>query len=1215
MALSATFTADFKSFTDACAKAQVSLKGIETGAGNVEGKLDRMANSLTGTKVIQQASLIAEAIERVGGVSTLTEKELAKIGPTATEAAAKLVALGEKVPPGIQKIADAAKAAAEKTSTLAASAEKNSGLWAQLKENFSGLGGEIQRTAIGMATGLITVDALKSGFEHLGEFVKSSVEAYLDAERVQRQLTAALQAQGTAIPSVIGLYDDLANEFSQTTVNSSGAVKGIEQLLVTVGNVMPSEMHKAIQAAADLSSGLGIDLKTAALTVAKASEENTSALRKAGVQLDDTRVKGEGLEYVLGQVEKRFGGQAQAEIESYGGQIKRLGNQWDDFKEHLGGVVVKTGALQVALALASAEILKTQAILAKLGLGDKPVVKTAADIARDKQATADAEAAARKQAEADKAATEAAKVHAEALKKLQEAQRQYNEEVQKGVAKYSGAKEAADVKFLADVIKRLGDVSLLSAIGQRQLAKDLYDLQQRGGQLQVEMLDVVATYLRFADGGVKVEAGIQNLTKSLPNLLVQWQAQEKAAADAEAAYDKLLASRTFVTAGQIRNLPQITLKKEDVDNRGIESALKGSLGKAAEEFPKMLANAIIHGQSIVQAFQAIFIQIAGDFGELFGKSLAKEGSKLSKFFGDLFGPLASIGADLLEKVFGKVLKTEGKQVNDLRDKWMDAAGGLATIQKQIADSGNDPRLVAAFEKLYHTGKIKDFQQAQEDFKKAFDAVMADFRSQTDQSGVLWSERTKQMIKDADAFGLSVKDVQDILGRQQDKLVSGANGLTTALGAQADKYKDVRQAVDDAAKARLDALKSGAADDTDAGTAAQRSRFAELDKALTDANAKMRDLTKSSSLAMYADLKKAAEDAARERLDALKSGLADDTDAGTAAQRALFQQLDQALTNANAKFAKVEQSARVEFDRLTRIELGAFNTLVSSGVDAVTAMDDVGAGIDNLIKAADTFGLSGNAAFDELKRWRDLTTENAPLLEQVGALNDLLVASANLGGLTADSFADLEAQGVSAYEQLTAAGLTQQEAETAMKPLLESIIKLHEERGLAIDAETQKLIDQAQKDGVLKGEQISTNDILMQGLGKVIELLGGKLPDAWVKFANAGKKAADDINNTFENFDIHIPVKYDFADLPSIPGQDTSGVPALARGGIVRKPTVALVGESGPEAIIPLSRMAPTSITVNVDATNAVLPDRQSLSIFADRLVPHLTGAILRQVNR
>lgn len=49
-----------------------------------------------------------------------------------------------------------------------------------------------------------------------------------------------------------------------------------------------------------------------------------------------------------------------------------------------------------------------------------------------------------------------------------------------------------------------------------------------------------------------------------------------------------------------------------------------------------------------------------------------------------------------------------------------------------------------------------------------------------------------------------------------------------------------------------------------------------------------------------------------------------------------------------------------------------------------------------------------------------------------------------------------------------------------------------------------------------------------------------------------------------------------------------GVPAMAEGGIVTKPTLALIGEAGPEAVVPLSRgrgrgSVQVTVTVNVDA--------------------------------
>src|SRR4051812_48586747 len=112
MALSASFRADFTSFVEQCQKAEVELRSFETGAGKVEKALNRMTDGFSGRKLIQEATLMATAIEKAGGVSTLTANELQSVGARANEAAAKMKALGLDVPQGIQKIADASKNAA-----------------------------------------------------------------------------------------------------------------------------------------------------------------------------------------------------------------------------------------------------------------------------------------------------------------------------------------------------------------------------------------------------------------------------------------------------------------------------------------------------------------------------------------------------------------------------------------------------------------------------------------------------------------------------------------------------------------------------------------------------------------------------------------------------------------------------------------------------------------------------------------------------------------------------------------------------------------------------------------------------------------------------------------------------------------------------------------------------------------------------------------------
>jgi hypothetical protein len=111
MPISAKFVADFQGFLAAVDKAEIALVDFGKGAGKVESSLNRMTDSFSGRKLIQEASLMTIAIEKAGGTSVLTAKELEAVGNKANEAAEKMKKLGYDVPAGLQKLANETKAA------------------------------------------------------------------------------------------------------------------------------------------------------------------------------------------------------------------------------------------------------------------------------------------------------------------------------------------------------------------------------------------------------------------------------------------------------------------------------------------------------------------------------------------------------------------------------------------------------------------------------------------------------------------------------------------------------------------------------------------------------------------------------------------------------------------------------------------------------------------------------------------------------------------------------------------------------------------------------------------------------------------------------------------------------------------------------------------------------------------------------------------------
>ena len=117
------------------------------------------------------------------------------------------------------------------------------------------------------------------------------------------------------------------------------------------------------------------------------------------------------------------------------------------------------------------------------------------------------------------------------------------------------------------------------------------------------------------------------------------------------------------------------------------------------------------------------------------------------------------------------------------------------------------------------------------------------------------------------------------------------------------------------------------------------------------------------------------------------------------------------------------------------------------------------------------------------------------------------------------------------------------------------------------------------DGVFGGIKIGF-DLLKDYLGTLLNIYKG----IFNGFARIW-------NSTIGKLKISIP------DIPGLPGRGESfgvpDIPMLANGGIVNSPTLALIGEKGPEAVIPLSKMGDMGggMTITVNAGLVSTPDQ------------------------
>jgi hypothetical protein len=76
-----------------------------------------------------------------------------------------------------------------------------------------------------------------------------------------------------------------------------------------------------------------------------------------------------------------------------------------------------------------------------------------------------------------------------------------------------------------------------------------------------------------------------------------------------------------------------------------------------------------------------------------------------------------------------------------------------------------------------------------------------------------------------------------------------------------------------------------------------------------------------------------------------------------------------------------------------------------------------------------------------------------------------------------------------------------------------------------------------------------------------------------------------------------------------------GVPRMAEGGVVSKPTIAMIGEAGAEAVIPLDRMGSMGTRVTVNVAGSVISEGQLQSVIQDVLYNlNRTGAVTQLAN-
>jgi hypothetical protein len=217
----------------------------------------------------------------------------------------------------------------------------------QATKVIKGVGDSLRNLGL-VAGGLVT-------FSGLAGVVKDMTESFSHSQDVSAQLQAVLQSTGGVAGVTAKQAEDLAHSFQNVTQFSDETVGSAENMLLTFTNIGRNIFPQATQATLDLAQAMGVDTREAAIQVGKALNDpviGTQNLRRVGVEFNQTTQdtikalvdEGKGMEaqkMILAELTKEFGGSATAAGKTFAGQMKILGNQIDDVKERIGGVLAQ----------------------------------------------------------------------------------------------------------------------------------------------------------------------------------------------------------------------------------------------------------------------------------------------------------------------------------------------------------------------------------------------------------------------------------------------------------------------------------------------------------------------------------------------------------------------------------------------------------------------------------------------------------------------------------------------------------------------------------------------------------------------------------------------------------------------------------------------------------------------------------------------------------
>lgn len=214
---------------------------------------------------------------------------------------------------------------------------------------------------LGLARGRLS--AAVSVASGVARGVGKALDEYAKHEQSVRMLNAQLKMTGSVVGFTSEQLQTMAGDLQRVTRFGDEATLAAQSLLLSFTNIRGDIFKDALESAMDMSTIIGQDLKSSIQQLGKALNDPISGLtglRRVGILFTEEQQElirtltesgrvMEAQKIIVAELRNEFGGAAQADLNTFQGQIESVKNAFGDLQESIGQVVAGSKPLQGVL--------------------------------------------------------------------------------------------------------------------------------------------------------------------------------------------------------------------------------------------------------------------------------------------------------------------------------------------------------------------------------------------------------------------------------------------------------------------------------------------------------------------------------------------------------------------------------------------------------------------------------------------------------------------------------------------------------------------------------------------------------------------------------------------------------------------------------------------------------------------------------------------------